>query len=264
MGRAAPAAPSNAGMAAIPGALPVSSIQPLTVSQLKQLNLWAEQKLEPPFHSYTVTECPEDALALAVCYHRLRASGSPASLQNMLSSAVANQVTASDRNLAAKIREYYQERILLWRLAGVEFTEFRRKLEIYVQSNGTQIREGQHGMLYRLPEFYEYDSALDSVFENLVPLTAEQSPSMKTGTVTLTPLSALNRVIKRGKFTDYWCCDANNNAYRVSVEYSNTLRKVFERYVFDAQQDFAISGLFEPRDLGTNRAFFSARKWQFE
>jgi hypothetical protein len=245
-----------------------SNINSLRVNSLKQLNLWAEQKLEPPFHSYTVTECPEDSLALAVCYHRLTSlrlgAAAGTEMTNMLSPAVASQVTTVDRDLASKIRQYYQERIVLWRLAGAEFTEFRRKLEDYTRSDGTLVREGQHGMLYRLPQFYEYDTALDTILENLMPLSEQQCQSVKTGKVTLTSLRALDRVIKRGKFTDYWCHDSNHNAYRISVEQSNALRKVFERYVFETSQPFTVSGLFEPRDSGTSRTFFAVRKWQFE
>lgn len=148
-----------------------------------------------------------DALSVSCCRYRLK---------NM-AVVSANQITDQDRNQAMNIRHYYSGKLMNMVLRNIPLSRFRQDLADYVNMPTNSIpSKDQQGMIYRLPEMYDYDTLLDQAIERF---DADTRPNrlMITHTskwdLNLLPGFNFTRAIRsQPKKTNlYWMLDSRTN-----------------------------------------------------
>lgn len=194
---------------------------------------WKEKDMFVDTHK--MVESSEDILALSVAWHRIRTTPSLKNIlpTHVISSLVQRElfdhVEETDRVSAHRIRDYYSKKIMMWKLLGKPLSQFREDLNNYIHSTEKSTNEKLLPLIYRLPEFYEYDIKFESMITNLnkgrsIPIILEEGQEFH-----LIPLDSflLNR--KHGKSIEYWFKDELNHAYCHTVQRNNPLWSLFEK-----------------------------------
>ena len=259
-----------------------SPIQPLTIQGLTHGNGYQYSNLNTIFlndrnmshdvKKYEIYESPEDILALSIAWRRIRKSGIQLGISSLLEKQVFEHLKAEDRETANVIRDYYSKKIMMWKLKGKELTSFRNDLNIFVHDVGTKFKTEMIGLAYYLPEFYEYDSELDMVREQvntrdlvkgqdktLLPLTSMLGPKIKK----LTPLKRINRVTKRINHMQYWFKDTETEgAVVINIDSKNPLEHIWNN-IFDNSHNLNVSGKYYLKDR-EDFEYFSIKNWELQ
>lgn len=173
---------------------------------------------EPEKHDSSLLKYSNtDPLALSCCrYRKMKDKESKASLYTV---DQYSHITADDYEQANSIRSYYRGRLTEIVLKGSQLSKFRQDLAQFVSEQLVDYRSFE-GMIYRLPEFYDYDQQLDRVIERFQPTTGplpELNPRRPSGErntsywdFALKPAFRFNRSASRrtmNKSVHYWMYD---------------------------------------------------------
>ena len=159
----------------------MGNIQPLTSITLSGLNGTSNDwdiftANNNNVKRYEVFETTEDILALSVTWHRLRPlinngtstiidpSNRPTKLTD---SILFKEIIQEDRDKANLIRDYYSKKLMMFTLKGQQLTNYRKDLNTFIHGDCKVVKEEMMPLVYRLPEFYEYDVGLDEMFLEL-------------------------------------------------------------------------------------------------
>ena len=105
-----------------------------------------------------------DALALSCCNYRLTRETKKS--HSLTDTDLSTFMQTCDYEMAEKIRDFYGKRIIIWNLKGRSLSEYRKKLaDIINQPLITEFTNLNVGVLYRLPDFYEYDNGVEHMKE---------------------------------------------------------------------------------------------------
>lgn len=198
------------------------------------------------FTESTVYKSTVDSLVLSCTLQRM--SVDPTRIIEYLtiqSDSVYQNVTDVDVERATAVRDYYQQRIMLWKLRGTELSHFRKDLEAYVVTDGKMYEKGQMGMITKLPHFYDYDVAVDRMrdeyFSESVSLKA-----VKDDVLTLYPVQSLIRKTKSYSRRVYWF-NLNNSGIGVTygVDKHNPLLLYFNS-LFNMGRPMMLRANLEP------------------
>jgi hypothetical protein len=196
---------------------------------------------------YEVIETTEDILALSVAWKRLRDNREkiPVYINSLLSTSLFEKVTSEDRERATVIRDYFSKKIMLWTLREVNLSAYRKDLSEFIHGDGKKFVEKMLPIVFRLPEFYEYDIEFDE-FKRDVTLEITQ---FNTGThqkiTTLRPVKSFYKNNKRVKQFEYWLKDDKGNAHMIAIEPKNPLKHIWDK-LFTNQQ-IRIEGSYCPK-----------------
>jgi hypothetical protein len=160
----------------------INSISPLSINSLSTIqtqsislddgylqNLFKNINRSDYVKRYEVIEATEDILALSVAWKRLRDT-TDESIQNgslhikvttLLDDHLFRKIEESDRIRANEIRDYFSKKIMLWTLKSVKLSAYRQDLNKFIHGDGKKVTEELLPLIYRLPEFYEYDIQFD-------------------------------------------------------------------------------------------------------
>jgi hypothetical protein len=221
---------------------------------------------------YEIYESPEDILALSVAWKRLRKNDINLGISSLLQQQMFEHLKPEDRETANIIRDYYSKKIMMWKLKGKELTSFRKDLNIFVHEEGTKFKTEMIGLAYYLPEFYEYDSQIDTVREQvkskglvtgqdktLLPLTSMLGPKSKK----LTPLKRINRVNKKINHMQYWFKDdETEGAVVINIDSKNPLEHIWNN-VFDNSDTLNVKGKYYLKD-NEDFEYFSIKNWELQ
>lgn len=118
---------------------------------------------------------------------------------------------------AHNIRSYYRGKLTRSVLYGQKLTPFRQDLAEFMQlpDNETQVFPKFEGMIYRLPEMYEYDSKIDHMIELYRPKTGPfgSSDGRHYQQLRLTPVFCFKHSptrISPRKSNRHWMYDQNS------------------------------------------------------
>jgi len=244
------------GMSAI-SPLSINSVLPNSAISLDDTylnNLFRNINRSDYVKRYEVIEATEDILALSVAWKRLRDSKNE-SLQNgtiyanittLLDDQLFRKMEESDRVRASEIRDYFSKKIMLWSLKSVKLSSYRQDLNKFIHGDGKKVTEELLPLIYRLPEFYEYDVQFDQ-FKREVTLEIPnftQIDSHKKIT-TLTPVKSFYKTNKRVKHFEYWLKDSNDNAHLITIEPKNPLKHIWDKIFTNGQ--LRIEGTYYPK-----------------
>ena len=221
----------------------MGNIQPLTSITLSGLNgtsndwdIFGNKNVK----KYEVFETSEDILALSVTWHRLRPLIShgisnimnPSNRPTKLTDEVLfKEMIPEDREKANVIRDYYSKKLMMFTLKGQQLTSYRKDLNTFIHGDCKVVKEEMMPLVYRLPEFYEYDVGLDEMFLELD--TRFEGSQISLSTIkTLTPVKKFTVKRKSRRFVEYWLKDEENKPYKIEIDSNNELMHLWD-YFYD-------------------------------
>lgn len=207
---------------------------------------------EPHVKKYQVFEIENDLLALSVTWHRLRkehANGGPyVPIDKLLNSALIKHLSGEDMARAQEIRDYYSKKIMVMKLKGTGMSRYKQDLNTFIHSDGKIFKEDMCPLAYRLPEFYEYDVELDSMF-------GEYNRTVNTASAPTKNLKLVKSLCvgkKYSKRKEYWFSDEYDNLYRLTFAHDNPLLALLDLYT---QAEIKITGKWR-RTSKDDREYF--------
>jgi hypothetical protein len=214
---------------------------------------------------YEVYEITQDLLALSVCWARYRKTRDnliQPTITKLLDSELFKLVTEEDIAQANVIRDHYSKKIMVWKLKNITLTPFREDLNTFVHSNGKTFKETMLPLVYRLPEFYEYDVEFEKMsFEYNKEVKLHATSSMSAGDRKhLTFINSLAVNTKRLKKIEYWFSDSHNNLVQMNIEASNPLNSLLKRVITTGPVE--LEGRYSTITRDGNE-FLKVEKYQF-
>ena len=269
------AARSNPPKSVIVGAqgshntITLGNVQPLTAMNMSQIGssiLWDKFSNTDNVKKYEVFETTEDVLALSVTWHRLRQLLSQ-QINNIISpldrptkltdSILFKEMISEDREKANVIRDYYSKKLMMINLRGQRISNYRKDLSAFIHGDSKVVKEEMMPLIYRLPEFYEYDTTTDEMFRGLD--TRFEDSRIASGTIkTVSPVNKFVVKRKSGKYNEYWLRDEQNRPCRIEIDSSNQLLHLWEYFFEKNTLSLDCISKFEERD---NIAFYKIIKW---
>ena len=247
----------------------MGNIQPLSSLQLNGLNWDDLQHLNPNVKKYEVFETNEDILALSVTWHRLRPLIShgisniinPSNRPTKLTDSILfKELIQEDRDRANVIRDYYSKKLMMLTLKGLQFSNFRKDLNTFIHGNSKIVKEEMMPLIYRLPEFYDYDIEFDSMTINLNTRFEDSKISLPKLS-TLTPITKFKVNRKRGRICEYWLKDKEDRPHRIEIESNNQLLHLWDYFFEKNSVALDCISKFEQRD---NISFYKIIKWTIQ
>jgi hypothetical protein len=233
-------------------------------------DLYLKQSNTEYVKKYEVFETTEDILALSVTWHRMRSSLShkinmiaPDNRPTKLTDSVLfREMIQEDKDRADIIRDYYSKKLMVITLREQRISKFRKDLSTFVHGDNKVVKEEMMPLIYRLPEFYEYDMGFDEMFRDLNK-QFEHQPKLTIGgdSITLTPLRKFIVKLRTSKFTEYWLKDVENKAYKIEIPIENKLNHLWEH--FFEQDSIPLTGYLKHMERdGIN--YFHLKNWEID
>ena len=187
-------------------------------------------------------EIDEDLLVLSTTWKRLRDEfangGKYTPISKLLDKELKVNVTDIDRELAADIRDFYSKKIMIWKLKNNHLSKFREDMNQFIHSSGKTISNELCPLVYRLPEFYEYDVALEQLSNQHIKKVSSQGRIALDTKLTLS-LQKTFVVGKRfGKRKEYWFSNEHNNLVTLALSKDNPLIPLLDLH---CQKTFSIN-----------------------
>ena len=211
----------------------LGNVQPLTAMNMSQIGssiLWDQFSNTQHVKKYEVFETTEDILALSVTWHRLRPliSHGISNIMNpsdrptkLTDNILFKEMIQEDRDKANVIRDYYSKKLMMFTLKGQPLTNYRKDLNIFIHGDCKIVKEEMMPLVYRLPEFHEYDVELDEMFLDLD--TRFEGSEIAFSTIrTFYPVKKFTVKRKSRKFVEYWLKDEENKPYKIEIDSNNT------------------------------------------
>jgi len=184
-------------------------------------------------------------LVLGSCCYRLNKSQDTINY-SIDALEIKDAVTDVDLEYANKVADYYSKKLMLIKLNGNDLSAFRQDLVRLLHDDflvGAQYHtpEKYTGMAFKLPYFYEYDVAMDKLF-NYSKLTYKPT----TGIKQLKYIFTLQTSRKHyGKMSEYWFVDKDDNKYCLEYNKENGLTSLLDNVI--QKYDIVVKGLFGVR-----------------
>lgn len=172
----------------------------------------------------------EDLLVLSAAWYRIRKNFSISSnnITSLTDSELASKIEACDRGAALTIQDHYSKKSMMWALKGVALTKFRTDLVEFVHSDRRSfLTDDTLRLVFRLPEFYEYDIAFAAMKTEFTPIPKKLYASRLN--LKLFPVKNLNRKLRSTQKHEYWLKDESGYAYRILIDHHNTLKSIWDR-----------------------------------
>jgi hypothetical protein len=214
------------------------------------------------YKKYEIYELNEDLLVLSCVAKRLRETKkSCVSNDNylLLNSIFFREVSPEDRNKAEIIRDYYSKKIMMLKLKGTKLTQFREDLNKFIHGDGTKVTENFFQLVYRLPDFYEYDTGFEDIYKKSeCELKIETPPTIEN--FILKPTGKLHKKTKANKTTEYWFKTQYNILAMIAVEPKNELLSIWD-HLFETKSIMKIKGKTFVKHIDENE-YLSIKKWE--
>lgn len=198
------------------------------------------EKDQRHFKKYEIIESDEDLLVLSCTLHRIRMTPglergySMVGGSLMLSDYTYESVNHEDRELANKIRSFYNQKLMVMTLKEHRFTQYREDLKRFLQGDGKKFIEKDIGMIYYLPQFYSYDQKFIELKGKFAQSNKLKSRQMVD--LALIPVDVMSRSTKMHKIKMYWFKDIDNLPYLYKVPTHNPLLPLMDREFFNKQK----------------------------
>ena len=257
-----------AGLSLGPDVITLGNIAPMTqlsINSIGNISLAERNSLfgvSSRTKKYEVIESEEDILVLSVVWHRLRKKNNNNTFprpQHLTDNLLFQSIEPEDRELASSIRSYYSKKIMVLTLKDQKLTSFRKDLNSFIHGDGKIFKESILPLVYRLPEFYEYDIGFDEIcFESTKQF---DSPKYKIDSLRLTPVTKLTVKKRNAKFTEYWLKDNEGRLSKIEVPLDNQLTHLWNH--FFEQTNIPIIGNFRYKERD-NINYFHIKNWEID
>ena len=249
----------------------LANIQPLTTSGLNNILggsiEWDSFSNTEHVKKYEVFETTEDVLALSVTWHRLRSllsheinpNGRPTKLTD---SVLFREMIQEDREKANVIRDYYSKKLMVITLREQRISKFRKDLSTFIHGDSKVVKEELMPIIYRLPEFYEYDISFDEMVRELnTRFEFPEHTQAWSGTKTLKPIKKFIVKHRINKFSEYWLKDDDNKLCKIEIPIDNKLNHLWEH--FFEQDSVPLEGLYKHMERD-GISYFHLKNWEID
>ena len=202
------------------------------------------------------TQFKIDVLAISCCKHRLDKSPN-FQKRNIVDPVYTTYIQPCDIEASQSIRDYYGKKLIVATLMEEKISPFRKALKDFLAKDGTAIQNDEMGIAHKLPEFYEYDIAIDAIVEDSV--TVPNATQLVVGTKELKLVTKLVRKTQRVHKIDYWFKDSADHLCLLKVEGENSLDGVFTKLV-NKNTTSRFSANYMPRAKG-KLTYFEMKSW---
>jgi len=231
------------------------------------LDDWEKFSNTPYAKKYEVFETTEDILALSVTWQRLRplinASNSPNIRPTKLTDSILfKKIIQEDRDKAERIRDYYSKKLMVITLREQRISKFRKDLSTFVHGDSKVVKEELMPIIYRLPEFYDYDIEFDKMVRELnTRFEFPENTSAWSGTKTLKPIKKFVVKHRINKFSEYWLKDDDNKLCKIEIPIDNKLNHLWEH--FFEQDSVPLVGLYKHMERD-GISYFHLKNWEID
>ena len=170
----------------------------------------------------------------------MRKEKKASNISKLTDSILFNSTTDEDRIFAGTIRDYYNNKVLVWKLKNNRLTSFRQDLSEFIITDGKKFKETMMPLAYRLPEFYEYDIEFEKiVFEHNREIKYDDTIGRSTKNLSLVKILNVNS--KKFKRSEFWFRDAFNNLVNINIDAHNPLLSLFTKI---ANQELKLTAVY--------------------
>jgi hypothetical protein len=171
----------------------------------------------------------EDLIALSVAWYRLRKNSQAAFLgiDNLTSTILAKEVTQDDRVVADQIRKYYSQKLMMIKLTKNSISKFREDLNVFIHSTSPTTDDKMLPLAYRLPEFYDYDTAFDLFKQEFNTKVTDHVYSYRTTQLTFLKSFTVGKSTNKRK--EFWFSDTYKNLVNFNLLNNNPLISLLEK-----------------------------------
>jgi len=198
------------------------------------------------YKKYEIYEFEDDVLAISCAWKRMRDINPNDFIHNRLTDKkLFHSITSEDRELAKIIRDHYSKKLMMLTLKGTQLTSFRKDLNIFIHGDSNRATDELFPLIYRLPEFYEYDIKLEEIklsLEDRPNKTKLEKYHGKQISFTLSPITSIKKHNKRMKVMEYWFKEKSNTPVLIQLDPKNPLLHIWDD-MFNSKKVLQISGL---------------------
>ena len=214
-----------------------------------------------------MTTANEDLLAVsAYLYRKYRDNTELRFTTSLQTVASQNLVEVQDRQRAEDIADYFSKQIVLARLKDT-VSDFQNAVANFISGNRSTIKSTDIGLIYRLPEYYEYALTLLEYHSSHFADHEYHEFPLQYSTRLLMPHMSIDHNSRHIKSIQYWFKDAEtSNPAMITVTAKNQLQHVWDK-VFNAGRTdgLNISGMFETRKHYGGFSYMTCyNKWELE
>jgi hypothetical protein len=214
-----------------------------------------------------MTTSNEDLLAVSAYLYRKYRDNPELRFTTSLQSVVSqNLVEVQDRQRAEDIAVYFSKQIVLARLKDT-VSDFQNAVAHFISGNRSTIKSTDIGLIYRLPEYYEYALTLLEYHNSHFADHEYHEFPLQYSTRLLMPHMSIDHNSRQLKTTQYWFKDRETgNPAMITVTAKNQLKHVWDK-VFNAGRTdgINISGMFETRKHHGGFSYMTCyNRWELE
>jgi hypothetical protein len=171
---------------------------------------------------------------------------------------IAAKITDEDRTFSESLRSYYKSKLLVAKLRGDHFSDYRTTLLKYLTDSPMKITERSVGMIYRLPYFFQYDMQLIEIFGGEYTNLGSTPKYVDRTDVELSFIAKADSGQKRKRTYEFWFKDDSGIRFLLEVEKHNPIMNLWEQTI--KSEKMSINAVFERKTKG-NLEFYIARGW---
>lgn len=216
------------------------------------------QLLEKPTVYFST---PIDVLILSCTIQRIGAEGIT-KYYSLDDPVLLSFVTETDHQKALAIRKHYSQLIICEKLKGNNLSQFRINLAEILSDQGIRNSENYRGIIYRLPDFYDFDIKLAELRETVFlnnPETLDYFQVHKSET--LIPVCKMFRNVRSVKKHIYWFEILDKKtAAKIEIDKNNSLLNFWDD-IFNLGQPLKISGEYSI-SCDQNLYSYKIKKWK--
>lgn len=198
------------------------------------------------YKKYEIYEFEDDILAVSCAWKRQRDNHPGEFVHSKLTDRkLFDSISSDDREQARLIRDYYSKKIMMLTLKGQSLTPFRKDLNTYIHGDTNNATDELFPLIYRLPEFYEYDMEIEKIKMSLQDRLAGAKLEKYNGkqhSFELTPVTSLKKHTKRLKVIEYWFSINDSSPVLIQLEPKNPLLHIWDN-LFSTKKVLQVSGL---------------------
>ena len=216
------------------------------------------------YKKYEIYEFEEDVLAVSCAWKRQR-DDAPAEYRysKLTDRKLFDSITADDRESARLVRDYYSKKIMMLTLKGQSLTSFRKDLNIFIHGENNRATEELLPLIYKLPDFYEYDTKIEEIklsLENRPRGVKLEKLHGKQTSFELKPITVVKKSNKRMKVMEYWLEGKGSTPVLIQLEPKNPLLHIWDD-IFNSKKVLQISGLAFIKNMD-DFEYLSIKNWK--
>ena len=175
-------------------------------------------------------------------------------------------VTDEDREMANLITVHFDKQFMMTLLDERPLSKFQEALNKFLFSDRRSYTDETKGMIYRLPEFYEYDNDLANIVkENYSDFRKNIADKFLGNEMELKPIRSLNKNLRSGNKKQYWFKEVDNNTpVMLQFKSDNSLLYLWD-HMFNTRESIVIG---EAKLIGRKHPsglqYASSEKWQMK